>query len=90
MRRDVSLTLSVNGFTLTGNMIIDGETAEILDGTVNGEEISFAIASGADDVPVFEFHGCLAGDALTLTVSGRMKATGETLKIGAGSFRRIK
>ena len=89
-RRDVVLTLSVNGSTLTGTMTANGETAEILDGSVKGAEVSFAITSGADDVPRFIFNGSVVGDALSLTVSGRLKDTGETLTIGEGSFKRRK
>lgn len=88
--RDVVLTLAVNGSGLTGTMTADGETAEILDGTVKGDEVSFAITSGADDIPRFIFNGSVVGDTLTLTVSGRLKDTGQTLTIGEGSFKRRK
>jgi hypothetical protein len=57
MRREVILTLATNGSTLTGTMTGEGETVEILDGTVAGDQVSFAIASGPDDVPTFEFRG---------------------------------
>lgn len=62
-RREVVLTLTVNGSRLTGTMTADGETAEMLDGSV-------------------------VGDTLTVTVSGRLKDTGQTLTIGEGSFQR--
>jgi len=89
-RKEVTLTLTVNGSRLIGTMTADGETAEILDGAVKGDDISFEIESGADDVPRFVFNGNVVGDALTLTVSGRLKATGQILTIGAGSFKRRK
>lgn len=88
--RDVVLKLAVNGSRLTGTMTADGETAEILDGTVKGDEVSFAITSGADNIPRFIFNGSAVGDTLTLTVSGRLKDTGQTLTIGEGSFKRRK
>ncbi len=90
MRREVTLTLVADGSRLGGTMTSDGETAEILEGTVKGDEVSFAIASGADNVPRFEFQGIISGDALALTVSGRLKETGEILRIGEGSFKRSK
>jgi hypothetical protein len=77
MRREVTLTLAGKGASLTGTMTGDGETAEVLNGRVKGDEVSFDIASGADDIPKFEFHGTVSGDALTFTVSGRLKDTGE-------------
>jgi hypothetical protein len=89
-RREVTLTLALSGSRLTGTMTADGETAEILDGTVKGDEVSFAITSGADDVPRFAFNGSVVDDALTLTVSGRLKDTGQTLTFGEGSFKRRK
>jgi hypothetical protein len=87
-RREVTLTLAVSGSRLTGTMTADGETAEILDGTVKGNEVSFAITSGADDVPRFLFDGSVVGDALTLTVNGRLKDTGQILTFGEGSLKR--
>jgi hypothetical protein len=84
MCREVTLTLAVNGSRLTGSMTAGGDTAEILDGAVKGDEVSFAIASGADDVPRFNFEGIVAGDTPRLTVTGRLKTTGETLRIGEG------
>ncbi len=88
MRREVTLRLAVNRSSLTGTMTAESDTAEILDGMVNGYEVSFAIPSGADDVPKFEFHGSVVGDLLTVTVSGRLNETGEVLRIGEGSFKR--
>jgi hypothetical protein len=89
-RREVVLTLAVSRSRLTGTMTADGETAEVLDGTVKGRKVSFAITSGADNVPRFIFNGSIVGDTLTLTVSGRLKDTGQTLTIGEGSFKRRK
>lgn len=85
MRMEVTLRLAVNGSGLTGTMTMDGETAEILDGQVKGDHVSFAIASGADDIPKFEFQGSIVGDTLTVTVSGRLKNTREELRIGEGN-----
>ena len=90
--RGVTLSLSINGSGLTGSMTAEGytDTAELLDGTVNGDNVSFFIESGADDVPRFEFHGTITGDELKLTIYGRVKTTGANLTLGDGALTRSK
>jgi hypothetical protein len=90
--RDVTLTLSINGSGLTGSMTAEGytDTAELLDGTVNGTDVSFFIESGADDVPRFEFRGAITGDELKLTIHGQVKTTGANLTLGEGALKRSK
>jgi hypothetical protein len=90
MRNDATLTLALNGSKLTGPMTVNGDTGEILNGTLRGNEVSFAVASGASDVPSFEFRGNVDGDELKLTVYGELKDTGQVLTIGSASFKRSK
>ncbi len=80
MHSETTLALAVNGSKLTGTITTDGQVVEILDGTINGNAISFSIKSGARDVPRFDFSGIVAGDALTVTVTGKLKLTGEIRK----------
>lgn len=88
--RDVILSLSINGSSLTGSMTAEGYTdqAELLDGSVNGDDVSFFIESGADDVPRFEFRGAITGDELKLMIYGHVKATGANLTLGEGALKR--
>ena len=90
--RDVTLSLSINGSSLTGSMTADGyaDTAELLDGSVRGDDVSFFIASGTDDVPRFEFRGAVTGDELKLTILGKVIATGANLTLGEEVLRRSK
>jgi hypothetical protein len=90
--RDVTLSLRINGSGLTGTMTAEGysDTAELLDGSVDGDDVSFFIESGADDVPRFEFHGTITGDELKLTIYGRVKTTGANLTLGDGALTRSK
>ncbi len=87
MHSETTLALAVNGTRLTGTITTDRQVVEVLDGSINGKAISFSIESGARDVPRFDFSGIVAGDALTLTVTGKLKSTGEIRKIGEGSFK---
>ena len=42
--RNATLSLKSAGGTLTGTQGADGNSAEIFDGTVNGEDVAFAAA----------------------------------------------
>jgi hypothetical protein len=88
MHSPTTLALALNGSRLTGTITTDGQKVEVLDGTTSGNAISFSIESGARDVPRFDFHGIVDGDALALTVTGKLRSTGEIRKIGEGSFKR--
>lgn len=88
MSRTARLDLALEGVSVSGTLTSQGSTAKLLDGTVKGNEVSFAIASGASDVPRFEFHGRLDDDTLTFVVTGKIKGTEKDLKLGSGSFKR--
>jgi hypothetical protein len=48
--------------TLTGSQMADGNTAEIFDGTVNGNQLSWKV-SISDPMPLtLEFNGTIDGD----------------------------
>jgi hypothetical protein len=86
--RAVRLKLVVSGSKLTGTLTGAGTASELLDGAVHGDEVSFAIASGASDVPRLEFHGRIDGDEIKFEVTGQVKGTEKAEKLGAGSFHR--
>ena len=90
MHRDVTLSMNVIGSRLSGTMSANGETAEILDGTEMGDDVFFAITSGADDIPRFEFHGRVTKNVLKLVVTGQVRETGATLTIGVAELQRSR
>jgi hypothetical protein len=64
--RHGSLSLKTEGTTLQGSQAADGNSTEIFDGTVNGNEISWKV-SIIDPMPMtLKFDGTISGD----TVSG--------------------
>jgi hypothetical protein len=66
--RRATLSLKADGGTLTGSQMADGNTAEIFDGNVNGNQLSWKI-SISDPMPLtLEFNGTLDGDEMTGSV----------------------
>ena len=55
--------------TLTGSQMADGNTAEIFDGTVNGNQLSWKV-SISDPMPLtLEFNGTVDGDEVSGSVT---------------------
>ena len=63
-----SLSLKTEGSTVKGSQMADGNSTEIFDGTVNGDEISWKV-SITDPMPMtLEFTGTVDGDEIAGTV----------------------
>ena len=63
-----SLSLKTEGTTLQGSQAADGNSTEIFDGTVNGNEISWKVLI-TDPMPMtLEFTGTVEGDEMAGTV----------------------
>jgi hypothetical protein len=63
-----SLSLKTEGTTVKGSQMADGNSTEIFDGTVNGNEISWKV-SITDPMPMtLEFTGTVEGDEIAGTV----------------------
>ena len=61
--------LKADGGALTGSQMADGSTAEIFDGTVNGNQLSWKV-SISDPMPLtLEFNGTVDGDEVTGSVT---------------------
>ena len=66
--RRATLSLKADGGTLTGSQMADGNTAEIFDGTVNGNQLSWKV-SISDPMPLtLQFNGTVDGDEVTGSV----------------------
>ena len=67
--RQASLSLITDGATLKGNQMADGNSAEIFDGTVKGDAISWKV-SITDPMPMtLEFNGTINGDEVSGSVT---------------------
>jgi hypothetical protein len=63
-----TLSLKAEGSTVKGSQMSDGNSTEIFDGTVNGNEISWKV-SITDPMPMtLEFTGTVDGDEIAGTV----------------------
>jgi hypothetical protein len=63
-----TLSLKTEGTTLTGSQTADGNSAEIFDGSVTGDAISWKV-SITDPMPMtLEFTGTIDGDEVTGSV----------------------
>jgi hypothetical protein len=66
--RHSNLSLKTEGSTVKGSQMADGNSTEIFDGTVNGDEISWKV-SITDPMPMtLEFTGTVDGDEIAGTV----------------------
>lgn len=62
--RKATLSLASSGGTLTGTQGAEGNTAEIFDGTVNGNDVSWKVSITSPMPLTLEFTGTVAGDSI--------------------------
>lgn len=63
--RTASLSLKSSGGTLTGTQAAEGNSAEIFDGAVNGDDLSWKVSITSPMPLTLEFTGKVAGDAIS-------------------------
>ena len=62
--RQATLSLKAEGGTLTGSQGAEGNTAEIFDGTVNGDSVAWKVSITNPMPLTLEFTGTVAGDSI--------------------------
>jgi hypothetical protein len=63
--RSAALSLKADGGTLTGTQSADGNSTEIFDGTVSGNDVSWKVSITNPMPLTLEFTGKVAGDDIT-------------------------
>lgn len=63
--RDATLTLTSAGGTLTGSQSAEGNSAEIFDGTVNGNDVAWKVDITSPMPLTLAFTGTVDGDAIS-------------------------
>ena len=63
--RQATLTLLSSGGTLTGTQGADGESTEIFEGTVNGDDVAWKVSITNPMPLTLEFTGKIAGDSMS-------------------------
>jgi hypothetical protein len=63
--RTATLTLASSGNTLTGTQAAEGDSAEIFDGTVNGDDVAWKVSITNPMPLTLEFTGKVAGDSIS-------------------------
>ena len=67
--RQATLSVKTDGGTLKGSQTAEGNSAEIFDGTVNGNAVAWKVAI-TDPMPMtLEFNGTVDGDKLSGSVT---------------------
>jgi hypothetical protein len=67
--RQATLSVKADGGTLTGSQMAEGNSADIFDGTVDGNAVTWKV-SITDPMPMtLEFSGAVNGDELNGTVN---------------------
>jgi hypothetical protein len=67
--RQATLSAKTDGSTLKGSQMAEGNSAEIFDGTVNGNAVAWKV-SITDPMPMtLEFNGTIDGDKLSGSVT---------------------
>ncbi len=70
--RRASLSVKTDGGTLKGSQEAEGNSAEIFDGTVNGNEISWKVSITSPMEMTLEFTGTVSGN----NIAGSVKLGG--------------
>ena len=63
--RNATLYLKSAGGTLTGTQGAEGNSTEIFDGTVNGDDVAWKVSITNPMPLTLEFKGTVAGDAIS-------------------------
>ena len=63
--RDATLSLKSSGDTLTGTQGAEGNSVEIFDGTVNGNDVAWKVSITNPMPLTLEFTGKVSGDAMS-------------------------
>lgn len=63
--RQATLSLKAEGATLTGTQSADGDSAEIFDGTVSGNNVSWKVSITNPMPLTLEFTGAVSGDSIS-------------------------
>jgi hypothetical protein len=63
--RNATLSLKSSGGTLTGTQAADGNSTEIFDGTVNGDDLAWKVSITNPMPLTLEFTGKVTGDAIS-------------------------
>jgi hypothetical protein len=63
--RNATLNLKASGATLTGTQGADGNSTEIFDGTVSGNDVAWKVSITNPMPLTLEFKGTVAGDEIT-------------------------
>jgi hypothetical protein len=79
--RNATLSLKSSGATLTGTQGADGNSAEIFDGTVNGDDLAWKVSITNPMPLTLEFTGKIVADAISgemgIGVMGNFPFTGK-------------
>jgi len=67
--RRATLSVTTDGSTLKGSQMAEGKSAEIFDGAVNGNEVSWKVSITEPMPMTLEFNGTINGEE----VSGSVK-----------------
>ena len=71
-----TLTLRANGNKLTGTLERPNGTADVTEGVINGNNVSFKVVRNRDgEAATQQYRGTLSGTDLKLTVTGRRGGT---------------
>ena len=63
--RNTTLSLKSSGGTLTGTQGADGNSTEIFDGTVNGDDVTWKVSITNPMPLTLDFSGKVAGDSIS-------------------------
>jgi hypothetical protein len=63
--RNATLSLKSSGGTLTGTQGADGNSTEIFDGTVNGDDVAWKVSITNPMPLTLDFSGKVAGDSIS-------------------------
>jgi hypothetical protein len=63
--RSATLSLKSSGAALTGTQAAEGDSAEIFDGTVNGDDVAWKVSITNPMPLTLEFTGKVSGDSIS-------------------------
>jgi hypothetical protein len=66
--RQATLSLKADGAVLKGSQAADGNSAEIFDGTINGNDVAWKVSITSPMEMTLEFTGTVSGDAISGSV----------------------